>query len=75
MDTLKPAEDGSGDIIMRFYESQNAAVHASVRTAFEGKAYMTDLLENIEKEIPFENGCFELDFGAFEIHTVRIRKP
>ncbi|MBR2669543.1 MAG: alpha-mannosidase [Solobacterium sp.] len=75
MDTLKPAEDGSSDIIMRFYESQNAAVHASVRTAFEGKAYMTNLLENVEKEIPFEKGCFELDFGVFEIHTVRIRKP
>ena len=30
LDTMKPAEDGSGDIIMRFYESKKAAVTTKI---------------------------------------------
>lgn len=72
LDTMKPAEDGSGDIILRLYEAQKAAVTATVRCAFSGRAYLCDMLENIREEIPMEDGRLTLDFGAFEIRTVRI---
>ena len=72
LDTIKPAEDGSGDLILRFYESLKAPGKATVTTAFAGKAWNTDLLENKESELENRDGTFTLDFKAFEIKTVRI---
>lgn len=73
MDTMKPAEDGSDDIVIRLYESKKAATQASVSLMLgDYKAYLCDMLENIKEEIPVENGAMALDFKAFEIKTVRI---
>lgn len=74
LDTMKPAEDGSGDIILRLYESKKAAVTARVRCALGTKAYLCDMLENVTGEIPVENGEMTLPFKAFEVKTVRIKK-
>ena len=49
--TMKPAEDGSEDIILRLYESKKAAVTARIHTAFEGYTpYVCDMLEHILEE-------------------------
>ena len=72
LDTVKPAEDGSRDVILRFYESLKAPGKCRVKTGLSGRAYLCDLRENIEQEIPFEDGVLNLNFGAFEIITVRI---
>ena len=72
LDTLKPAQDGSGDLILRFYEAQKAACTARVQTKWQGKAWICDLLENKEQEIANDNGNLKLEFGPFEIITVRI---
>lgn len=73
LDTMKPAEDGSGDIILRLYEAQKAAVTAQIKCCLKGgRAYLCDMLENIIEEIPVEDGGITLDFGVFEIRTVRI---
>lgn len=74
LDTVKPAEDGSGDIVLRFYESKKAAVTAKVRCMAGSKAYLCDMLENVTEEIPIEDGCLTLAFRAFEIKTIRIKK-
>ena len=77
LDTMKPAEDGSGDIILRLYESKKAAVTAEVTLSdlLQGeKVYLCDMLENCKEEIPVENGVLPLDFHAFEIKTIRIKK-
>ena len=75
LDTLKPAEDGSGDMILRLYEAQKAAVTAQVRLAIgEYRAYDCDMLENIKEEIPVEEDAMTLSFRAFEIKTIRICK-
>ena len=67
LDTMKPAEDGSGDVILRLYESKKAAVTAKVRCALGSRAYLCDMLENVRDEIPVENGEMTLAFGAFEV--------
>lgn len=73
LDTLKPAEDGSGDVILRFYESKKAATETEITVNIGAKeAYLCDMLENVQKELPVENGRFRLSFGAFEIKTVRL---
>ncbi len=76
IDTVKLAEDGSGDIIVRMYESKKAAVATKLHAAFtEGfKAYACDMLENKQEELVVDNGAMELSFRAFEIKTVRLSK-
>lgn len=74
LDTMKPAEDGSGDIILRLYESKKAAVIAGVQCKLGTKAYLCDMLENATEEIPMEDGGMSLVFRAFEIKIVRIKK-
>lgn len=73
LETMKPAEDGTGDLILRFYESKKAAVQTAVHTAFDGEVYLCDMLENPTEKVVSENGTFSLDFGVFEIKTVRIK--
>lgn len=74
LDTLKPAEDGSGDLILRLYESKKASVSTRVEFSFGCcRAYLCDMLENAEEEIPMENGGIRLEFKAFEVKTVRVQ--
>ena len=74
LDTMKPAEDGSGDVILRLYESKKAAVTAKVRCALGSRAYLCDMLENVREEMPVETGEMTLAFGAFEVKTVRMKR-
>ena len=75
MDTMKPAEDGSDDIVIRFYEAKKAATSAKIGLMLGGyKAYLCDMLENVKEEIPMDGGVMNLDFGAFEIKTVRLSR-
>ena len=74
LEALKPAEDGSGDLIFRFYESKKAAVKAQISTFVKGQVWLCDMEENRISEVPAEDGSFELDFRAFEIKTIRIGK-
>ena len=74
IDTVKLAEDGSGDIIVRLYESKKAAVSTKLHAAFTKnfKAYDCDMLENIRGEFPVADGSIDLSFRAFEIKPVRL---
>lgn len=75
LETVKPAEDGSGNLILRFYESKKAAVNADIKLGFAAsKAHLCDMLENELEEIPMKDGSISLDFRAFEIKTVRLSK-
>lgn len=75
LDTMKPAEDGSGDVILRLYEAKKAAVQTEVNLHFAaGKAYLCDMLENVREELPVEDGKISLPFRAFEVKTVRVQK-
>ncbi len=72
-DTLKPAEDGSDDLILRLYEAKKAAVTAKIHVDMDGvRAYVCDMLENVLEEIPAENGNISLSFHAFEVKTIRL---
>lgn len=74
IDTVKMAEDGSGDIIVRLYESKKAAVFTALHAAFHEnfKAYACDMLENVKKELAVKDGAVDLTFRAFEIKTIRL---
>lgn len=74
LETVKPAEDGSGDLILRLYEAKKAAVRTELTCSLGSfTAWECDMLENVQKELGVKDCAVELDFRAFEIKTVRLR--
>lgn len=74
VETVKPAEDGNG-VIVRAYEAFNQKTDAELKPGFKfSKAYICDMLENVEKELPVKDGALQAGFKPYEIVTVRIVK-
>ena len=75
IDTVKPAEDGSGDLVLRLYEAKNADTDCVLRVNLPAaRAWKTNLLENREEELPLEDGKIRLHFHNFEVTTVRLAR-
>ena len=75
IDTIKPAEDGSGDIILRLYESKKADTVCSLHIDIPAeKVWLCDMLENQIEQLNMEDGQVKLQFGTFEVKTLRISK-
>ncbi len=74
LETVKPAEE-SDDIVIRLYESFGGNAKARIQLA-DGftKAYLTTLTEKNVQELQITDGCLELKFHAFEIHTLRLAR-
>ncbi len=77
LDTVKQAEDGSKDLVLRLYESKKAAGKACLVTKLPvKKAFVCDMLENPEQLVTLykegEKTYIDLDFRAFEIKTLRL---
>ena len=68
METIKPAEDGSG-VILRLFENKGKDVTASVKTAFKCVAYGCDMLENAHDKVDLG----ALTFRPWEIKTVLLK--
>jgi len=74
LETVKPAEDGSMDIILRLYEAMRCATHCSLTTSLPiQSAFQTNLEENNPAELTIQDGCIGLDFRPFEIKTLRLK--
>ena len=72
IDTLKPAEDGSGDLILRLYESKKADTYFHVLSGLAVKALQRcDLLENPVGEL--EEADAALHVRPFEVLTLRVK--
>lgn len=73
VETVKPAEDGSGDMIVRLYEAKRTATRCTLAISLPAKQVLaTDMLEEGGEPVPFENGGVTLDFRPFEIKTLRL---
>jgi alpha-mannosidase len=74
LDTAKLAEDGSGDVIVRLYESARTAASCTLSTTLPAKAAVeTDMLENETGPLDLADGKVALTFRAFEVKTVRLK--
>ncbi|ROR96889.1 alpha-mannosidase [Salana multivorans] len=74
--TVKLAEDRSGDVVVRLYESDGGRTRASIRADFEhvGVA-VTDLLEEPTGEAAtVVDGAVELELRPFQIVTLRYAR-
>ncbi len=73
IEAVKPAEDGSGDIIVRLYEAMRTATRCRLSTSLDAKsATRTNMLEEPEGNLEFADCAVELDLRPFEIATVRF---
>ena len=74
VETVKPAEDGSGDVVVRLYESKRAATRCTLSTSLPvARVLQTDMLENELEELPSNDAQVVLDFRPFEVKTVRLK--
>ena len=73
LETVKQAEDGNGTVL-RLYESQNARTKTvlTVPAGFTA-AYSTNLLEEIEEELPLVDGKITFTIKPYEIVTILLR--
>ena len=75
IDTVKAAEDGSGDTIIRLYESKHAACDACLTLNLPaGAVYACDMLENPSEQLPLQDGRVYLSFRCFEVKTLRVKR-
>ena len=72
IDTVKPAEDGSGDIILRLYEAKRADTICHLTLGIPAaEVRLCDMLENAQESLDPQR--IALHFHPFEVKTIRIR--
>lgn len=75
IDTVKPAEDGSGDVILRIYEAKKASVTGTITCNLDSyQASLCNMLEEKQQALDVHENQIKLSFRAFEIKTIRISK-
>lgn len=74
IEAVKPAEDGSTDVIVRLYESMRSATRCTLTTSLPVKsAVETNLVEEGTAKLKVSGGKMLLDFRPFEIKTLRLK--
>ncbi len=73
IETVKLAEDGTGDLILRLYEGMRTATRCVLSTSLSIRsAAIVDMLERNPRQLECEPGRIGLDFRPFEIKTLRL---
>lgn len=73
LDTVKFAEDGSGDIVVRMFESTNSRTNCKFSFGFDIKsACLTNMIETTRSDVEVENNAISLTFNPFEVITLRL---
>ena len=72
VETIKKAEN-NGNIILRMFDCNNMTTSATLTFGFDvKKAYICDLLENIETELTVSNNTVIIPVKNFEIITLML---
>ena len=74
LDTIKPAEDGSKDIVLRFYEGKKMTSRLDVKLNFDFESVTeTDMLEREIAPVETNPKGFSFVIKPFEIKTFKIK--
>ncbi len=74
VETVKPAEDRSGDLIVRIYEALNAATVGKIEVNLPfSKIEICNMLEEGVELLQTTGNQVQLEFRPFEIKTLRLR--
>ena len=77
IDTVKPAEDQSGDLVLRLYESKHADSNCVLTWNLPvSSACLCNMLEetNSDQPLTVEENSTQLHFHPFEVKTIRLSK-
>ena len=75
VETVKAAEDGSGDWILRLYECKRADTDAVLTLNIPAsQVQLCDMLENPLETLEAADGKVKLHFHTFEVKTVRVKR-
>lgn len=72
LETIKPADDGSDDIILRLYESLRTTATGTLHLPFAAKVYASSMDEEETGALLGEGAEIPLTMKPFEIATLRI---
>ncbi len=73
IEAVKPAEDGSGDVIVRLYEAKRSATECKLRLGLAARrVQQTDMLEENPQPLALGHDGIALSFRPFEIKTLRF---
>ena len=71
---MKPAEDGSGDVVLRLYEAKHGDTTAVLTVHLPvAEAWLCDLLENPTEPLAVTGAEMRLHLRPFEVKTVRLK--
>jgi alpha-mannosidase len=70
---LKPAADGSGDLVLRLYEPFGEGARATIEFSAPVAVGEADMMERSLRTLARASGTVEVDLDPFEITTLRIR--
>jgi alpha-mannosidase len=77
IETVKLAEDGSGDLVVRLYESRGGRATSTV--ALDGTSSRIECTDLLERALPGqpagEGSAITLTFRPFQLRTIRFREP
>ena len=72
LETIKPADDQSDDIILRLYESLRTHANGTLRLPFAAKVYESAMDESETGALLGEGTAVPLAMRPFEIRTLRV---
>ena len=73
-EAVKNAEDNENAYVIRLYECERSTTRCTLALNGAKKAYVTNMLEEIEEELPITDGKVTLNFRPFEIKTVMVER-
>ncbi len=72
-ETVKPTEDGTDGYVLRLYEAEKTKTEVTLTFPEHiKKVYLTNMLEEIQEEVPLKGNRAVLAFKPFEIKTVKV---
>uniref|UniRef100_UPI0004C8AC00 glycoside hydrolase family 38 C-terminal domain-containing protein n=1 Tax=Streptomyces sp. NRRL S-146 TaxID=1463884 RepID=UPI0004C8AC00 len=75
VEAVKLADDASGDVVVRLYESRGGRATGTLRTGFPlAGAQITDLLERPLQDAEITDGAVAVALRPFQILTLRLRR-
>ena len=73
-EAVKNAEDVEGAYVLRLYESERNTANCVLTLADAKAAWITNMLEEKQEQLPIVDGTVKLTFRPFEIKTVLIER-
>ena len=65
-------EDRKDGFVLRLYETERAKTQCLLHLPEAKQVFVTNILEDVQEELPVENGTVSLTFHPFEIKTLLV---